>query len=198
MDGTTIERVKGLMPKKALDTDGDGYIAALIASVSAHAEAFLRRSLGTVERTVTLDWTCGRRRIMLPAYPVSASPAAVIKSDTWRVFGSDTVVDSSCYAIDLDRGVVFFDLWIPDEGFQTLRVTWTGGMGATPEALAESYPAVSQAIAMQVAHEYRRRARLDVASLSVGSQVIGAVGEVKLLDLVEQMLQPHRREGLLT
>jgi len=198
MDGTTIERVKRLMPKKALDTDGDAYIATLITSVSAHAEAFLRRSLGTEERTVTLDWTCGRRRIVLPAYPVSASPAPVVKSDPWRTFGSDTVVDASCYGIDYDRGVIFFDLWIPIEGFQTVRATWTGGMGATPEALAVAYPAVSQAIAMQVAHEYRRRARLDVASLSVGSQVIGAVGEVKLLTLVEEMLQPHRREGLLT
>lgn len=198
MNATTLELVKRYLPGGADDTADDPVLAGLVPSITATAEKFLRRSIEKTERTVTLDWRCGRRRIMLPAYPVDPDADFEIRNDTWRQWGDDTIVDPSCYAVDYERGVVCFDMWLPQEGFQVLRVTWTGGMAATVEDLAAAYPDVVKAITLQVVHEYRRRTGLDITSLSMEGQSVGLAKEMGTLAYAEDLLSTERREGLIT
>lgn len=195
MDLTTLERVKRLLPGAAESTEEDPLLASLITSASAMAAQFLRREVQTAARTNTYDWACGRRRLFLPAFPVASSPAIDVRFDTEGTFDSTTVVDADSYRLDSENGILHFVYWAPHESVQALRVAWTGGMGTTTETLAAAYPDVVQAVTFQVVHEFRRRKRLDVGSVNIGGQSIAMAGELKLLDHVKALLEPHRRMG---
>ena len=197
MDATTLQRVKWLLPNADQSTEEDALLAAMITSVSAHVETFLRRSLESKSRTEDQDVRQSQLRFFLPAYPIAASPALVLYNDWNRVFDAATIVDASLYTIDTERGLVLMDKAYLTTGLRVARFTWTGGLATTPELLAAAYPTITMAASYQVANEFRRRKRLDVSSVNLGGAGIAIAGEIKLLDHVTAMLQPYRREGIL-
>lgn len=196
MDATTLERVKRLLPGSTKTTEEDAYLADLITTVSDSIEQWLRRKLLAASRTITMDWREGRRVLWLPAFPVSASPELELYYDTGREFAAESLIESDAYALDIENGVIYFETWAPAEGRQHLRVVWTGGMAATTEALATAYPSVVHAATMQVVHEFRRRRRLDVSSMSIGGQSVAVASDLGMLKRVEELLQPFRREAV--
>lgn len=195
MDLTTLERVKRFLPGAVETTEEDPLLVSVITSVSAHVEQLLRRQVQTVARTEIFDWPAGRRRLFLPAYPISSSPALEIRYDTEGDFDATTVVDADYYRVRANEGIVHFVRWAPVESVQSVRVTWTGGMGTTTEALADAYPSIVQAATMQAVHEFRKRRRLDVGSINAGGQSFSMAAEIKLLDHVEALLQPFVAMG---
>lgn len=196
MDATTLERVKRLLPGSTKTTEEDAYLADLITTVSDSIEQWLRRKLLVASRTITIDWREGRRRLWLSAFPISASPELELYYDPGREFAAASLIDPENYALDLDNGTIYFDRWSPPEGWQELRIIWTGGMAATTAALATAYPSVVHAATLQVVHEFRRRRRLDVSSMSIGGQSFSVASDLGMLKRVEELLQPHRREAV--
>lgn len=196
MNATTIERVKRFLPEANRSTEEDALIADIIASTTVSLEQWLRRKFEVVAHTQTFDWMHRRTRLWLPAYPVEASPELELRYDPDHAFGSDTVIDSENYVLALEEGVIYFDRWSPFEGYQVVRITWTGGMAATVDDLEADYPSVVHAATLQVVHEFRRRRRLDMTSLSIGGASVGVAGEMGLLKRVEDLLQPFRREAV--
>lgn len=197
MNATTIERVKRLLPGAASSTEEDAMIDMVIASVSANVEAFLRRPLETKSRTEDVDVRNWQRRFFLQAAPVSASPALAAYNDWGRTYAAATLVDATLYHLDLERGSLTFDKTYLVTGIRAMRFVYTGGMGTTVETLATAFPSVVMAATYQVAHEFRRRKRLDLTSLSVGGESIAVASELRLLEHVKDLLQPYRREGFI-
>lgn len=194
MNATTLANVKIHLALAAGDAAQDARLNAIIGAVSAGIEQMLRRGMESMSRTEYFDVWSGQQRFQLYGYPVAASPALQAFNDVDRAFA--TAMGSTLYAIQVERGLLIFDRTYVTEGFRVLKVTYTGGMAATEDALATAFPDVEYAARLQVIHEFRRRDALGWNALAVGGVSVGMEGPMEWLPRVKELLQPHRREGL--
>ena len=170
----------------------EAWVTGLIARASAAIQKHLNRELLLEARTRDFDLARGQRRIFLPASPVTVAP--VVKVDAARVFGSDTVVDATTYAVDSRLGVIEFDDVPTVCGAGVARVTWTGGLAATAADLIAAYPDIAQACELTIQNVIQRRLALG-GSLQGGGQGGSAtyVDAIKILPVVADALRAHWR-----
>jgi hypothetical protein len=192
---TTLQRVKlyaeGFGGKSW--AAADGLIGQLIASASAAIDAYLGRRLLKVARTEDFDLDVAQRIVWLPAFPIDTGTPPVVRVDSARAFGDGTIVASAGYAVNARLGCIQFDTYTPVPGPGVCRVTWTGGLAATTDALVADYPDLAQACEQQVLYEVQRRTNPGGTVQQAGGASATYEGPVKLLPRVVELLAPYRR-----
>ena len=193
---TTATRVKAYAEGfggKSWGTTADALLAQVIPDVSRRVEQYLCRHMKSEARTEYVTLQSGQRLVSLKGFPVAASPAAVLKNDSLRTFGSDTVVTATNYFLDLVLGVVEFDGWVPVPGPGVLQVVYTGGMAADTASFVAAYPDIAGAADRQVLYVVQRRLNPGGTLQQAGGASATYEGPLKLLPDVEQALAPYRR-----
>lgn len=192
MDLTTLARVKTLLAISA--SDDDTLLNQLITAVSSEVEKFLNRTATAATYTEQYDVDEGQRVFFLRAYPVTALTS--IKVDILRSFTDAVAVDSSLYYADLARGKIKFDGYQPIPGPGVFQAVYTGGMAANAGAFVTAFPRVAQAVDMQVAYMFQRKAELAVSSKTWEGLSIVLESPMTLVKRVKDMLQYDRRSEL--
>ena len=184
MDLTTIENVKLYVTENT----SSPLLTKLVTQVSKAVESYIDRGAETVARTEYFDVEPNQRIVIVGAYPISS--VSSIYNDPGREY-TGTTITASDYAIYGDGRIVFDYPLSP--GARALKVTYTGGLGATQAAVESSYPDLVEAVTLQVVHEWRRRNSLaeDTATLAQGAITVGAA--MNWLPRVRAILDFYRR-----
>lgn len=194
---TTLERTKRRIDELANVLTHDQLIDDMIAEVSKLVETYMDRGAQLVSRTQYLDVRHGQRSFVLRAWPVSSSPAPELRSNADSDFSdSGSVVITTDYRIDEDAGILYLTGHEPSTGPKTLRLVYTAGMGATPQAFAAAYPDIAGAVDAEVVERFRNRHRPDASSLSDAGGSISISEPDALMKRTLTVLDLYRREGM--
>lgn len=193
MDLTTSARVQRLLESGGASVGQHAALLAdLIPGVSARMEEYLGRVAQSGSRVEYYDAEPGLVRILLDAYPISS--VTDLRYDPVRAYDASSVVSSSEYAVDLDRGIVTFD---PGQRWQVapraIRVSYSGGMAANTNAFIAAFPALAHAADLQTANLIQRRLALGTSSIYSGGKAFA--GGYELLPEVTAILDLYRRRG---
>jgi len=198
---TNVQRVRDLMSaSEALPANAslDTVIGRLVQGVSAEVERYLDRGLNLEARTEQFSPKRFQRTVHLQAYPVAASPAAVVKIASNRDFAAATATATTDYFLDAPRGLVKFDDPL-DEGNGTVQVVYTGGL-ATQAAndahlpgLEAAYPDIVLGATLWAKVLYDARHRVGASSKGVKGTFIATAGIGHPPPEVKQLLESHRR-----
>ena len=216
----TVAEVKGELPIAAGNTSFDARIQRYIDLASSQIEDATQCEFdlrARVEFFATQDTrdlvydfsntqneagvylTARRRRIVLKAVPVLASPAIDIRYDPNRVWGDDTIVDPANYVVAADEGVVTL-IYPTIRSAQALRIAYTAGYASSgsPLTLSASIPAkLKQACISQVQFLFQKLAGDNLGMTSdraEGKVPAGQFSTVKgLIPEVADMVSGYRR-----
>lgn len=194
MNLTTTEHVKRYLtdavPAAGARLAGDdALLGQLVTWVSENAAGYMDRLIEQASRTEYFDIDYGQRLVMVRAYPIASISSIV--NDVTRAYTSGTI-DSDDYVADASGPIINFDYSL-SAGPRALKVTYTGGLGTTVDAICAAYPDLCQAVTTQVAHEWKRRASLgeDASVIAQGSITPG--GPVNWLPMARATLDRYRR-----
>ena len=205
MNLTTVEAVKarltsGSKPIADEDATADATILSLIRASSAHFEQATGRLFEKTGRTETLDTEAGDSRFALRAFPVDAEADLEVRIDSSREFADETVIDPSLYYVDCARGHLVLDEPLTYCGAGILQVTYTGGLaevdgtdGEFSSTIAELAPALVDACELSVIESWNRRDGAGSQSTSFGDGSRTYEGGLKLIPLVQAVLNLYRR-----
>lgn len=191
MNLSTVERVKAILEIPSTEETQDALLGQLLTQVSVAAEKRMKRRVQTGEVVETFDPFCGQRVLQLSAYPVTA--VDVVAEDPLGVFDGDEVeIGEVNYRVNRTAGLLHLVSWEVDGNPQSLRVTYTGGMAATPSAFVTAYPDIAGAVDLQVAMLYRRLSTLGTTATSVAGQATSTQEPIRWLPYVADVLDAHR------
>lgn len=133
LDLTFLERVKQLVKYKESKTGADFEIKQIITGVSASVARYLNRydHMLTVARTEVYDLDALQARLQLSGYPISSTPAPVLKNDINSDFSAADALSTDSYYIKERVGMVKFRSFVPSWGPGVLQIVYTGGLGET-------------------------------------------------------------------
>lgn len=188
IDATTLALVKEHLVKTS--TAEDALLTTLIRAVSAQVEAYLITPLFESERTEFYDAVEGAHDIWLLSVPVNGVSEARI--DTTWAFATTSIISANLYRIDRATGRLYFSNSLP-EGPGVVQVRYTGGLAATTADLVAKFPDVALAATQQVGELYRRRGNASATGRGGGQGGISYPKGLVLLDVVRELLDPHRR-----
>lgn len=186
----TREDLLAYMDNKS-DNVHDKLLDTIIDGVSQRFEVFLRRKLTGEERTEVFDG--GKKRYLLPAYPIDTGETITINID-----GVTSFVEDTDYFVWDKMGMIEFSGKISNEKPRILSITWTGGYAADATTGALAVPDdIKRVCIMQCAFEFRRRRDMGISSVSSPDGNITVNRPAALLPEVIATLQPyaHRRVG---
>lgn len=183
---TTLANVKQLLSIEPSNTGDDVRINSFVLAVSAAVEKHLMRFIETVERTQYFDVERSSKEFYLEAYPISA---IAVYNDYARGFTSAISADN--YSIRGGNGRLVIDKQTLEEGYDALKVVYTGGLASSQSALQSAYPDIEMAARIQCALWYKSK---DIINLT--SQTVQGVGQtnyksMKLDAAVVEMLEPY-------
>lgn len=189
MNLTVLNDVKLILNHK---TDGDDTrLNKLIELVSAEMETYLDRF--TKRQTNKIEIFDGLQRVQVRGFPIST--LTDVRSDSERVFGSSTVVDSKNYYADLERGVITIDKQFVRYGPGTLRVQYTGGMGTDTANFMSLYPDIASAASIEVAFRFQRTKEVGLVAVAAGGASLTLQLQEQFLPVVKAALDRHLRIG---
>lgn len=202
MDLTTLARVARRIQANAtsVGTDEDALLSQMITATSAAAAAYLDRVTIAASTVEYLDVEPGQMTWSLKAFPVSVlTEVAFDETQAWAASTALTATDDFA-DVTKDRSGLLHLKWAQIGGsnvtqklYGALRVTYTGGMAATTAAFITAYPDISQAIEMQVVHDYNRKLDVGVGAAMDGIAPRSTVMPTFFLTEVLDVLRAHRR-----
>lgn len=190
VDASTVASFTIWNPEQAEATANVARLPVLIAAASRMVEMFIGRDIELVERTEDYTVRARSRVILLRQYPITevASVEFDVDAEFTGTGGDDFKVN-----VDSSTGILSILEDLQDGGPNALRVTYTGGLALTAEAMVTDYPDIAHAVNLQVGYMLERRinpgARRDVSAAG-GASFASAYS---LLDAAKELLLPHRR-----
>jgi hypothetical protein len=120
----TKEDVKVFL--KISDSDKDTLITILIPAAQGLIEEYCNRIFE--KGGVTEYSNGGVDRICLKRYPVTITELTPLEvyEDGNREFEDDSLVDSTDYYVDTDKGIIYFD-YLLEKTYGAIKITYTGG-----------------------------------------------------------------------
>jgi hypothetical protein len=178
------------------DTQDDAALTLWLEGLQGRFDDYLSRVLLRSDRVEIHDG--GESFLYLKAFPVES--IATVHIDYDQEWPADSLLPASEYRLRGDRGLVTFGSYGPlmawPEGFQNIRVAYTGGFVATGDTPASGQTAMPAAIRrcffMQAGFEWRNRTNLGKESVSAQGASV-ALAPAQLLPEVKDGLQPYRR-----
>ena len=198
MNLTTLPRVKRRIDELESIVKYDALLSDMISEVSALVETYLSRGAEQIARTLLLDVHYGQRVFVLGAWPVLSSPAPVLTSNGESDFSvPDDVVTATDYRIDYDAGILYMTDHTPSQGPKTLQLVVTAGMATSADYFARDYPDIAGAVDAEVVRRFHHRRRPDAINISDAGGSFGLVEGDALMKKTMDVLDVHRREGML-
>lgn len=187
---TTLANVKQLLSIETSNTGDDVRIQSFVLAVSATIEKHLMRSLHIEERIQYFDVDRSSKEFYLKAYPITA---IAVYNDYGREYA--TAIDSDNYSIRSGSGRLVIDKQSLTEGFDALKIVYTGGLALTQQELQSAYPDLEMAARMQCGIWYKMKDRLNLSSETV--QGVGQTNykSLKLDPAVVEMLDDYRNKS---
>jgi len=177
------------------DSQDDNLLTNLLEGLQGRIDDFLERTLLRGENvSETLDG--GVLSLALRRYPLETVSQIFI--DEYQVFGTDTLLDTDDYRINYSRGRIVYQSGSSEwpEGFQNIKVVYTGGYVAIEEDAQEGQAAlpesIKRAFKMQASFEWRNRRNMGQQSVS-GNGVNIQLAPAKLLPEVQDALWSYKR-----
>lgn len=198
MNLTTPDRVRTLIAasgdngqkrRESLDAE----LSAVIATVSAAAEAYMDRHALRTSRTEYHDATPGMRLLRLKGYPVTTLTSVYYDED--QAFAASSLMTSDDYydvTLD-DTGALRFKWPFAYEYPRSIKVVYTGGMATDTDSFIDSYPDIAGAMDMQAAHEWQRRGAMGVSSVNHPDGTTVSMTSDRWIAAVKQVLDYYRR-----
>ena len=116
----------------------DARIALIVTAVSQWIESYCHREFMTKERSEYFNG--GSPDLNVKSYPISRTASLVIvqNADVPRDYtDSDDALDTDEYTVDYEAGMIHYEDGSFLNGVETVKATYTGGVGATTAALPE-------------------------------------------------------------
>jgi hypothetical protein len=189
----TLQEMKEELGVK--DSEDDTLITDLLEGLQARFDDFLERTLlRGVDVAEIFDG--GALSLATRRFPVESVSAIYIDED--QAFGSESVLTADDYRVNYSRGRIVYQLGSSEwpDGFQNIKVVYTGGFVATDATATEGQfvmpVAVRRALSIQASFEWRNRRNLGQQSVS-GQGVNISLAPAKLLPEVQEALWPFKR-----
>ena len=170
------------------NSDFNDQLEQMIPLVSAQIETYLNRELKEEARTEY--YSGGRRYYYVNAYPINASPAAIVVED------NVTQTEDSDYYVFNKDGLIEFQYETNNWRPKIIKIIWTGGYTEADGVLAVPDD-IKQACILQCAYVFKRRRDLGNSGASSPNGNISYVQAIDLLPNVKQILSMHRNNGTL-
>lgn len=162
---TTAAKVQEVLQQPSLSGANLALVESLIAGVTAAFERELDRCIERAERTEYFDVDDFQRYWKLRGYPVTAI-ASVEFDSTGQFAGDESAHDATLRRMPLNDAEEYL-LYLESPaacGPRVMRVTYTGGLGATTAAVIAAFPDLAMAATLEVANLYQRRSTLSIQS----------------------------------
>jgi hypothetical protein len=190
MQITTLANVKETLSIQTSNTGDDVRINSFVIAVSSAIEKHLMRFIEIMERTQYFDVDRSSKEFYLKAYPITAIS---VSNDYGRDF--TTEISAENYTIRGGNGRLVIDRQTLTEGFDVLRVVYTGGLASNQAALQLACPDLEMAARIQCALWYKMK-----DSINLTSQAVQGVGQtnykpLKLDAAVVEMLDQYRNKS---
>lgn len=168
-------------------TTWDALIDELILQAKGAIDSFCRRDFGSSERTEYPRG--GARQIVLRAFPVQSITSIHECTDVPRVYDATTVLTTSDYVADLDRGIIErVGTWA--NGTRAIRVIYQGGPASVPAD-------VNRAAVKLVAHWFQQRQFIGISSVAAPEGSTTRLETSGFPADVAALLGPYRDFGVL-
>lgn len=165
-------------------------LTTILNGVDQAFEQYMMRPLLTQQRTDYPKTRRFQRLVTLSAAPTVSVASVIVDED--RVFTGVAPLDASAYAVRADPGQIWFDDELPD-GVNVVQIVHTSGMASDVASFIQKWPSLHEAALYQIQFEYQRRKTAGaVTEVSQGATKTFH-GQVQLLDMVKQRLDPFRR-----
>ena len=172
----TLEEAKEYL--KQSGTDQDAIISHLVNAISAWVQGYLKRNLVS-KAYVEYYSGDGDVELVLRNYPIVSITGVWL--DSLRVFGSDTLIDSTDYITKKDQGILrafnLFGNWI--NGESNIKVSYTAGYtvasAGTPGSSGTMPYDIRMAVKRILDHQFRvgyTHRKLDFQSESISGMNI--------------------------
>ena len=132
----------------------------------------------------------------LAAYPVDSGETITVSNDSLRAFGSGTELAAANWHIDDTLGILVIDGTGLDSGFMSLKVAYTGGIGAAASNIKTDFPDITQAIVIQIAFEYESRNRVGQDSVQGPDGSISVYSPQEWLPVVREVIDRYKLKVL--
>lgn len=167
------------------DSEDNTLITNLLEGIQGRFDDFLERTLlRGVDVEETFDGNC---RWLLPKrYPIESISTLFIDEDE---------ISGASYRVNTTLGRILYGngMYKWPEGFQNIKVVYTGGFAATGEPGQYAMPeSIKRALSMQAGFEWRNRRNLGQQSVS-GQGVNISLAPAKLLPEVQEALWSFKR-----
>jgi len=189
---TTLARVKALLETQ--ETQWDGLLNEMIASVSARAAAYCNRNFRKMERVEYHDG--GGLYLYLKGLPV-VTITSIHGSDVWE-WDEGSLVPTDHYHL-LVAGMVAYRFGAWPYSPKALKVIYTGGYdpysegeGPPPEGYTPPPADLEMAVRTQAAYDFKRRKDIGLESVSFPDGSIQKMSSGEFLSSVKQVLDRHR------
>lgn len=191
MDLSTLDRVRSLLAYAGSDTSFDTLLQLLVTSYSNVFERELNRHAQTAARTEVYRVRFGRRTLSLRGAPLTANPTSIKYSGVQDWTGTTALQVGTDYVVDLETGLVTF-LFSPRIRYGWAQVVYTAGMGANTAAFIAAYPAIAEALDLQVVYHFKRRHTPGGNKVVEGGST-NFFAELGLLENARRVLDQERR-----
>lgn len=193
--GSTVARVKRLIPIDVGETSKDALITDLLAAVSREVERFIGYDLELKAYTEVHSVHHNDELIFLRQVPaISITTVKVSSASDFAGAAPTTLTAGTEYRLRSGAdGVLWCAPGSLASGVETLQVVYSAGLGANTNDVIAAAPDLAYAIDLQAAEEYRRS---TAPTTSVRPGPRGArtfTGPHSMLPRVQDLLSPFRR-----
>ncbi len=202
IDLTDITRVRAALKGKASDTDDDTLLGHLITLVSQDAMFKMNRAVEKKERTEYFDVHRGHNCIsfFVLGSPIDTAETITVVHNTEKPRDWSNSADEISSAYILCEGEYANYGQIVIERSLTpapnaLKITYTGGMGASTSAItsAQAYKSLVTAVTLQVAYLWQRRSTWGLTKQNVGDGQITWDGAITWRKWLEEIVRSYGR-----
>ena len=190
MDLTELADVKALGTWAAGDTQDDAVLARMITSVSAQVERELCRHVEQTSRTEEFYLRQGEKVVTLVGAPISSVTSVKYGAD--KDWANETALAETTEWIQDAAGGTVRLMFQTQAAPGWVQVIYTGGMAANVSAFKTAFPDISEAVAQQVFYQFSRR-QSPGGTVTVQGGTQNFTGQLKLLDMLTQAIETHRR-----
>jgi len=185
-----LEDVKHVLGIEVSETDYDDELNGLIDAVSAEAERYMGRNAETKSYTEYFNVEVDSEVFQLSAFPLS-SVSHIYNDPDWE-YGDDSEVSTDYFKADNDKGQIYINKYVLVEGWQALKVEYTGGMGSDTTAFKSSFPDIANALARQVAFYFKSKRHVGETAINAQTGSISFISSSKWLTETRSVLDTYK------
>lgn len=190
---TRLTDVKAILEMNEDSVKYDDFLNFQINTVSGEFEEEMNRFVLSGSKTEVYDIVSEYQVTCLRSYPVTS--ITTIWNSWDRTYPTSSIVASTSYYVDLAKGLLSFPSYQLTCGAGVLKITYTGGMAANPEAFIAAYPSIAGACAMEVAARFQNRATLGKIAVTLQGGSVTVAQRHQFLTPVMEVLERYTRIG---